>query len=169
MHRKKKQTTIKMNINQASNTFLLIFFHKNLSCVAPFLDLAPAWILRPSMATPTSSTPKPSRNSRRPTQTRTTLASSRGQSISSLSAVYQQSISSLSAVISHGRPSPSLFSYVFMPSSRSTAEMLQGSMVSASPPAAGSVVTSHVTCGDVLCSKIKTQLWQTVSFSRTKL
>ena len=90
MHRKKKQTTIKMNINQASNTFLLIFFHKNLSCVAPFLDLAPAWILRPSMATPTSSTPKPSRNSRRPTQTRTTLASSRGQSISSLSAVYQQ-------------------------------------------------------------------------------
>ena len=147
MHRKKKQTTIKMNINQASNTFLLIFFHKNLSCVAPFLDLAPAWILRPSMATPTSSTPKPSRNSRRPTQTRTTLASSRGQSISSLS-----------AVISHGRPSPSLFSYVFMPSSRSTAEMLQGSMVSASPPAAGSVVTSHVTCGDVLCSKIKTQL-----------
>ena len=150
MHRKKKQTTIKMNINQASNTFLLIFFHKNLSCVAPFLDLAPAWILRPSMATPTSSTPKPSRNSRRPTQTRTTLASSRGQSISS----YQQ----LSAVITHGRPSPSLFSYVFMPSSRSTAEMLQGSMVSASPPAAGSVVTSHVTCGDVLCSKIKTQL-----------
>ena len=154
-----------MNINQASNIFLLIFFHKNLSCVAPFLDLAPAWILRPSMATPTSSTPKPSRNSQAAHADQDHVGFLKGS-------VYQQSISSyqqLSAVISHGWPSPSLFSYVFIPSSRSTAEMLQGSMVSASPPAAGSVVTSHVTCGDVLCSKIKTQLWQTVSFSRTKL
>lgn len=149
--RKKKKTTIKMNINQASNNFSPDFFPQKSPLCCPLLGSCPCL----------------------------DLATIHGhanlldtQAISELTAahadqdhvgflkgsVYQQSISSLSAVISHGRPSPSLFSYVFMPSSRSTAEMLQGSMVSASPPAAGSVVTSHVTCGDVLCSKIKTQL-----------